>query len=351
MKLTKTLLRLLAALVCFAGGLRAQDLHNTLFYMNPLHMNPAFTGAYEGTYRIGGIYRDQARTVVTNAYSTPSIFIDAPILMVGKRHWVGVGGLMFQDAAGDGKLTTSALQLSGAFHLALDKKSKNILTLGVQWGKVQRKIKSLEDLLAGDYLQQVQDEVANPKTTDSVLGGGSTSPGQGGQDPEKAYTDINAGVMLKSVVNKNTDYHIGVSTRHITSPDYAFGSSNVDLPIRFIVHGQLNTNLNKKWTINPEVYFSNIKPASQLQLHGWAGYKLKPDIKLNGGLGYRIGDSAQLLLGIDYKDIKAALGYDITLSSLGKVNSRQGGFEIAVYYIGKIFKKPDVKPTLLCPNL
>ncbi len=106
-------------------------------------------------------------------------------------------------------------------------------------------------------------------------------------------------------------------------------------------------------TLTPELYFSTLSPATQLQAHAWLGYWLKQsdNIKINGGLGYRVGDSAQLLLGLDYKDIKVQLGYDFTLSQLSEVNSRQGGFEIAAYYIGKIYKKPNVKPVILCPHL
>lgn len=338
MRLTKTLL-LAAALLCCFGQLRSQDLHNTLFYMNPLHMNPAFSGAFEGTYRIGGIYRDQGRTVVTNAYSTPTLYIDAPILMIGKRHWIGVGLLMFQDQAGDGKLRVSAGQLSGAFHASLDKKSKNVLTLGVQYGRVGRSLKDLARL-------NFDDEIRNKMpTTDAVVGGGT--------EPKTDFTDINAGLLLKSKVNKTTDFNAGFSVRHLTSPasDYNFGSSTVDFNMRFIAHAQLNTALNDKITLTPEIYYSSLSPASQFQAHAWAGYILKPDVKLNGGLGYRVGDSAQLLIGIDYKDFKAALGYDFTLSDLADANSRQGGFEIAVNYIGKIYKKPKVKPVILCPHL
>lgn len=338
MRLTKTLLLVVALLGCF-GQLRSQDLHNTLFYMNPLHMNPAFSGAFEGTYRIGGIYRDQGRTVVTNAYSTPTIFIDAPILMIGKRHWIGVGGLMFQDQAGDGKLRMTAGQLSGAFHASLDKKSKNVLTLGVQYGKVGR---SLKNVLGLNFQDEIENEMP---TTDAVVGSG--------KEPKTDFSDINAGLLLKSKVNKTTDYNIGFSVRHLTSPssDYNFGSSNVDLNMRLIAHAQLNTAITDKITLTPELYFSNLSPASQFQAHAWAGYILKPDVKLNGGLGYRVGDSAQLLLGVDYKDFKAALGYDFTLSDLADANSHQGGFELAVYYIGKIYKKPKVKPVILCPHL
>jgi len=356
MRLTKTILLLVVTLGGF-GHLKSQDLHNTLFYMNPLHMNPAFSGSFEGTFRIGGLYRDQARTAIgKSAYTTPTIFVDAPILMIGKRHWVGVGFLAFQDQAGDGQLAMTAGQLSGAFHLALDKKSKNVLTLGVQWGKIGRRIKNLNGYNPEDLITQRLANNPGAATEDLIfMGGGSGGPGGNNADKKKDFSDVNLGFLFKSKASKTADYNFGVSARHITTPgnDYNFGGSNVDLNMRLIAHAQLNTALNAKWTLTPEVYYSNISPARQFQAHVWAGYWLKPaeNIKLNGGLGYRVGDSAQLLLGLDYKDFKVALGYDFTLSDLSQANSRQGGFEIAAYYTGKIYKKPTVKPVILCPHL
>ncbi len=353
MRLTKTLISFVVVLVGFVS-LQAQDLHNSLFYMNPLHMNPAFSGSFEGTYRIGGLYRDQARSAIgSSAYSTPTIFVDVPIIMIGKRNWLGGGVLVFQDQAGDGKLRTTSLQLSGAFHWSMDKKSKNVLTIGAQWGKVGRSIEDLSSFNAGDFLSERQNNVSSPMTADNLLMGGSSGGNDSG--PSTDFTDINVGLLLKSKVNKNTDFNIGFSTRHITTPgrDFNFGSSNEDLKMRLIAHAQLNNKINDKWSMSPEIYFSNISPQTQIQLHGWAGYMLDPvkNIKLNFGLGYRVEDSGQVLLGIDYGSVKAALAYDLTLSKLSDINSSQGGFEIAVYYIGKIYKKPDVKPAILCPHL
>lgn len=333
--------------------IRAQDLHNSLFYMNPLHINPAFSGSFEGTYRLGGLYRDQARTVVSNAYSTPSFYVDAPIIMLGKRHWLGVGGLMFRDVAGDGKLVTASFQLSGALHASLDKKSKNVLTLGVQWGQVQRQIKNLLGFNAGDELEKVLKGLSNPLTDDELLNSTGSGGSAGKLEPEKNFTDINAGLLLKSKLANNRDFNLGVAIRHINKPNFNFGTSVDDLPMRIIAHAQFNTPLKGKWSLSPEIYYTNMKPANQLQLHGWAGYMIKQEknIKLNAGLGYRSNDAGQFLFGMDYGSLKAQLAYDITLSQLSKANRYLGGFELAVYYIGKIYKKPVVKPVILCPHL
>ena len=355
MRPRKTFLFVVVALAtCFSA--QAQDLHNTLFYMNPLHINPAFAGSFEGTFRIGGLYRDQARTVVTNAYSTPTFYGDAPVLLIGKRHWIGAGLLAYRDQAGAGKLRTTTGQLTGTFHYAMDKKSKNVLSIGVQFGKVSRSLENTGDFKDEEFYKEDLG-ITSAAMEDPVFGSSSGGSGGNSSAPEKSFTDWGAGLLLKSKVNKKTDYNMGISFGHITRPklDYNFKSSNVRLPMRVTVHGQLNTDLNKKWTLNPEVYFSRINPATQFQAHAWAGYKLPPkegkDIKLNMGLGYRFGDSGQVLVGIDYGDIKAQLGYDITLSSLHRANDRAGGFEIAVSYIAKIYKKPVVKPAILCPRL
>jgi Type IX secretion system membrane protein PorP/SprF len=241
--------------------------------------------------------------------------------------------------------------------LALDKKSKSIFTVGVQWGKVGRSLKDVMKLVPGDLTaKRLDDPGTNAQSDDDLFKAGSSgTPGSGNSDKKTDFQDINVGFLLKSKVSKTTDYNIGVSVRHVTTPgdDFNFKNPTPDLNMRFTVHAQLNTELNKKMTLTPELYFSNLSPAMQMQAHAWVGYWLKQsdNIKLNGGLGYRVGDSAQLLLGLDYKDIKVQLGYDFTVSQLAQVNKRQGGFEIAAYYIGKIYKKPKVKPVILCPHL
>jgi hypothetical protein len=99
-----TLSRLLPVLLLWLslGALSAQDIHYTLFNMAPLRTNPALTGAFEGTARIGGIYRGQWFSVNGGGdMHTPSFYIDAPIIKGFRdRDWVGVGAVFVQDNAG-----------------------------------------------------------------------------------------------------------------------------------------------------------------------------------------------------------------------------------------------------------
>ena len=60
--------------------------------MSPLGVNPALAGAYNGSYRINGIYRDQYRGAATNPFGGFSLNIDAPIIRgIRKQDWIGVG--------------------------------------------------------------------------------------------------------------------------------------------------------------------------------------------------------------------------------------------------------------------
>ena len=76
----------------------AQDIHFTQFDMSPITLNPAMSGAFKGTFRIGGIYRDQWASVIENQYRTPSFYIDVPAFRgFGKKDWVGIGVSFLND--------------------------------------------------------------------------------------------------------------------------------------------------------------------------------------------------------------------------------------------------------------
>jgi len=355
MKILKcTILILLMGLF---GSLQAQDIHWSLYQMSPLTLNPALTGAFNGTVRVGGIYRDQARTIVTNAYTTPSFYVDAPILNVGKRDWVGVGGMLYNDQAGVAGLATLGAYLSASYHKALNKKGTSLISFGVQGGMMQRRVDTdkliFEDGILKDFAGGNDIGFNNSDDLSRI-------------ENSSAF-DLNAGITISSQVNKQTDLTIGISLYHILKPNYglltgpgpAMGgqaadpdSSTLELPRRFQLHGLFNFDLNKKWTLSPGFLYGQIGPANEFQIQTMLGYVLnkKNNTVFKFGPGYRIGDAAQFLLGLDMKDLKVAASYDMTLSGLSDINSGVGGFEIAASYIIKIFKAPTVKPVIFCPR-
>jgi hypothetical protein len=63
----------------FSSSIKAQDLFVSQFDFAPMMTNPAQTGDYFGTLRIGGTYRDQGFAVTKSRFNTPSFYIDAPV--------------------------------------------------------------------------------------------------------------------------------------------------------------------------------------------------------------------------------------------------------------------------------
>ncbi len=340
---------LFLAFLLTVTGIKAQDLHFTQFQFAPLTFNPALTGAYAGSYRLGGIYRDQYRTVATNAFQTLSFMVDAPVIRgFREQDWIGVGvGMDAFDKAGAAGFKRSYYRLNGAYHFSLDKNQTNILTIGLQYTTTSL-----------SFDRNSFNSINNP--TPFQLGGGNAMSDTDWQrfiqkynreDAGDSYGDYIVGVMFNSR-GTESDLKLGVSAARILSPRVTIDQIN-ELDLRLALFGIYNMQLSDKTSFTPAFLFQSEGPASELEVQGQLGYLIKPDkgIRLNGGLGYRLGDAIQFLVGMDYKDFRVGLAYDMNVSGLSAASSMVGGFELGLAYYGKIHKKPKVKPVIVCPRL
>lgn len=349
----RKLLFLLTALLCL-NELSAQDIHFTQFYMSPLTMNPAMAGKFEGTLRIGGIYRGQWASVVggSDSYKTPSMWVDAPIFRgIRKQDWIGAGLMFFSDKAGELGLKHSAAKLGATYHLALGKKNTTVISLGGQYGKGSRKLgndRRYEDGYdpSGQYVPSISKE--------------------GNVVDDANYTDIDAGINLSSKLNKRMDFNLGFAMFHLNEGKYSLvgrsdtGSAvptnptagNAKIPRRSVIHGQFNAALDDRWSINPAFQYMSMSGADEIQIQALAGYLFNPekDITLNFGIGYRMRDAIEAIAGMKYKDLRVGLAYDINTSDLNAASNYRGGFEIAANYIVKIYKPSVIKQKVLCPR-
>ena len=342
--------------VLFTGSaLWAQDIHFTQFFMSPMTTNPANAGKFEGTARIGGIFRGQwasVQNVAKDQYKTPSAWVDAPIIQgFRKRDWVGVSFMLYQDKSGTAALVHSAAKLGAAYHLGLDKKGNSVLSIGGHYGGEQRKI-DINKLQFGDGFNSSGQYVQSQSMDNGrVLG-------------DAKYSDIDLGVIFSSRLNKTMNFNIGFSMYHMFKPNYSLVSGggggpnpapsqgSAKLPRRMIAHGQFNVELTDKWSISPKFLYQSMSPNDEIMVQGLAGYLFNPEkqITFNMGLGYRLSDAISVLLGAKIKDLTIGLAYDINTSDLRTVSNNRGGFEIAANYIIKIYKPAVVKPKVLCPR-
>jgi type IX secretion system PorP/SprF family membrane protein len=357
----RKLLFLLAAFWSL-NTLNAQDIHFSQYNMSPMTLNPANIGAFEGTVRIGGIYRGQWASVIGNKgqFKTPSLWVDAPIITgFRKRDWVGVGLVFFSDKAGAGGLTHTAAKLGASYHLALDKKGNAYLTIGAQYGQAGRR-------LDPDALQ-FEEGFLNPTPT-----GGYNSGAQvdflNATEAKSDWSDIDGGITLRAKLNKRMDMSIGYAMYHIGRGQYGLvtsggsgggtntgsSTSSDEIARRSVVTGLFNIKINDKLSVGPSFMYQTMSGADEISLQALGSYVFnkEKDIDLNFGLGYRLtgGDAVYPMLGARYKTLRVGLAYDVNVSDLNSVSNYRGGFEIAANYIVKIYKPAKVKTKVLCPR-
>ncbi len=347
----KTGLLLIAIFITL--GLSAQDEHFTLYTMTPLLVNPANTGAFYGTYRAGGIIRDQAPTF-NNTYVTPMGYVDAPIVKGFRAwDWIGVGLSFYQDRAGTLKLTKTSTTGNLAYHFALNgkapdlkrrkkgKKPTQYLTLGIQGGNVGLNIKDL------GFTEGVFE--------DELGGGGATSPDrQRLANAKVSNVDFGAGLMYTAMLSKMTTLNAGVAVFHILKDKRTFlsGQNTLFAP-RITVHGSVEHHFSDQLYLKPNFKYDQRSKSRELDIQGIAGvvFNKEKDIDLELGLGYRLGNALEFIAGMKYGALHAALAFDLTTSTLAEIDNRAGAIELAVSYVGIIHKKPKPKPVLLCPRL
>ncbi len=318
-----------------------KDIIFSQYQMSPLTLNPALAGAYEGTYRVGGMRRNQW-DIADPTFGTTLAFVDAPLIMVGKRNWIGAGVMFYNDKAGrqfvgedkkGGVLTQSQVSLSAAFHYALDKKYKNVFTFGLKIG--------------GSGL-----EYDNGGDTYTKLSGG---PGQTPTN-KKNYVDFGAGVMLKSKIDKKSTFSAGLSLDHINKPNISLTSATNKVPLNMLttVHVDYSRDLNKKLSIMPSLLYRQVSGSKDFTAQAQVGYKLdpvrKPDLILKAGLGYRLinnYNNLEILLGADYKAFRFFFAYDIPRVPSSEIRNSA---ELGLHYTGKIYKKPVTKGAHFCPK-
>jgi type IX secretion system PorP/SprF family membrane protein len=328
-------------------------------------LNPANIGAFEGTVRIGGIYRGQWASVIGSRgqYKTPSLWVDAPIITgFRKRDWVGVGLVFFSDKAGDGGLTHTAAKLGASYHFSLDKKGNAYLTVGAQYGQAGRRLDPTR--------LQFEEGFLNP-TPNGGYNTGAQVDFLNATEAKSDWSDIDGGVTLRAKLNKRMDMSIGYAMYHIgkgryglvtsgsggsTSTGTSTGSStsNDEIARRSVVTGLFNIKINDKFSVGPSFMYQTMSGADEISLQALGSYvfNAEKDIDLNFGVGYRLtgGDAIYPMLGARYKTLRVGLAYDLNVSDLNAVSNYRGGFEIAANYIVKIYKPAKIKTKVLCPR-
>jgi len=329
--------------VCFSLNALCQDIHFSQFYASPLTLNPAMTGNLNGNYRLTAIYRNQYATIPA-PYNTFGVSGDMSILRnsLGGDH-AGIGITAFNDVAGDGNLSNTSVFLSAAYHKGLDRFKRHNFSVGIQGGFTQRSL-DFSKLYFGN---QLGDEGFNPALYPSY---------EPVEDQSFGYFDFNIGAMYTGRLVEGISGYGGVSFFHFAQPEESFLGTENRLASRLVLHGGGEVFFNNTFSISPSGIYMQQAGAKELTLGSAVSYHFLnagqngKRTSLFSGLWYRIPHEIIFVGGIDFKDIRFGLSYDLTISDLSNANAYQGGFEVSLAYIGSLFETKRKAPLMYCPR-
>lgn len=369
-----------------AAGNAQSVVHSSLYEMNPLFVNPAKSGDFLGTVRLGGLYREQWGF---SSVTTPYAFFDSPIMngfRKKKDDWIGMGAIFYKDVAGLGNLPTLGYYLSAAYHLDLgDKKTRRIFTVGAQWG--QETIGNGFDVSVYNFADGYRDATNDFDATQEQGSTAAQGGGQGNAPTGQQKNTVNVGFLFKTNKKKSKEsFEAGFAVSNTNSlfgnrfvkrglgvlpapdpndPDNPPQQPNLDgstkVPAFFSGHVFMKRELVKdELYLEPTAFVKISNVFHQYNVHGWLAMNLKDketeqvkDQVLKFGLGYRYTNlngvaTPKALVGYETSNLKVAFAYDMYI---GKVLDNRYAFELAANYIISSQPKVELPSKIFCPQL
>lgn len=315
----------------------AQDIHFSQFYMNPIFLNPALAGNFNGDWRFSANQRQQWRSV-SRPYNTVAISAE------NKEGWILPGmyhGInFFHDAAGDGNYKTIEMSLSTAYQMYLDNDSIHSITPGFQFGINHRNI---------DYDNFKYDSQYNGLSFDASLPSMETFP-----NPKRTGLLLNLGLMYAYRPEKRKEIVAGLGWYNIPQNKQSFfGNDLIKRDRRFAFHSKAVWELNFEWDLQPGIFLQFQGKYKEIIFGSNLRYIFKDKkgeyIAPYGGIWWRNRDAAYLVAGMYYNNWIAGISYDLNFSKLVPASNLRGGLELSVQYVLHLFKPKDIIHRI-CPD-
>ncbi len=315
----------------------AQDPHFSQFFSSPLTLSPAFTGKFDGNYRVAGNYRNQWPTI-NNAFTTATAAVDFHIMQdrIASNDTWGLGLMGYNDNSAGGAVNFNYFTLSTAYHKGLDEEGYHQLGGGIQVTYANMLINTsnlkFADQLTTNGFTGVTNEVFNNASLKSN------------------YIDVNAGILYNGSTNDKNNFYIGVSLYHITRPKQQFTGAVFNLNPRATIHAGTYFPLGQSSTLHLSALQSIQGGASETVIGGalqlGADDVNERNFSLYLGSWYRLNDAIIPYFGLEFNSYRLGVTYDVNTSSLKTGSQGVGGIEVSLIYI----YKPNKDRSINCPK-
>jgi type IX secretion system PorP/SprF family membrane protein len=297
-------------------NLSGQDVHFTLYNNNPLFLNPANTGNFNGNWRLVANYRNQWGSA-SNPYKTATLSFDKSFYL--RKNKLAAGLFFINDNSGIGGLTFNNLFASLGYEKEID---KNFFNLGLQLGYAFGSVNSWQ--------------VWNRNTGEFSLDNGET-----GMNEKASYFDLNAGLTWKRFIGKY-EPEIGFAFSHLNSPKRTFFESSEKEKIRSLFHAKVKIGVTDNLYLAPSLLYMSQENINLTMIGTNIGYtklgssrvkQIYTGIYLRNGILSK-SDSFSALIGATIGSLDIAFSYDSNISGLSKSAGNMGAYEISLIYRG-----------------
>ena len=309
----------------------AQDIHFSQFYQVPQLVNPSLTGVFNGDFRGIVNYRDQWSN--TAPYKTYSLAVDGGLFKkkLNNKH-LGAGLFVFQDVAGDSKLSTTQVSLSLSSVINLN--HSHSISAGIQGGFAQRKL----DEAGLRWGAQYDDNGYAP----------DRPTGEAGAFENYSFGDFSMGISWsydKSSTNISSNDQLeanaGIAIYHLNTPKQGLDIDKLHKEL--VAHAGLNIGLKgSSLALVPSLLYLQQGPLNEISAGGMVRYTIKEESKYTGlmketavflGGYYRLGDAFIPSFMFEVANFAVGVSYDINVSSLTEASNGAGGLELSFRYI------------------
>ncbi len=312
-------------MLCFFLGclnvLKAQDVYFSQFFLNPVYLNPAYSGTMK-VPRAGVQYRNQW-PAMNKAYTTYFASYDTYL----PRIKGGIGFLLFNDVQGNGIYTETSFKIAYSKEIKINHEWSmyGSLTAGAQLNAL-----NFNRLVFSDGLDPF---LGNHLPTEE------TSP----DNNNRLFPDFGTGILIF-----NDKYFFGLAGDHLSEPSQSIYSSfEQKLPRKYTLHMEVNLPWFKR---GHRKKFCTFNPNLIAQMQG--------EVKniTNGVYANRKGVSLGLWnrqttdkrSDLIVKQLKTALTYDFNIQGFGLQS--HGAMELSISFLLKDPGKKSIFPFYEIPG-
>lgn len=302
----------------------AQDLHFSQYSHSPILLTPTETGNYFGDWRFVGNYRTQWNEI-GKPINSMAVGYDRQVYIYSQK--LSIGGEFVHDEGTGYRLVHQKFLLSAAYHQTV---GLNTFRLGLQGGVVQKRLDnanfSYPDQWDSDNGYFNRDLPTNQTFNQNII----------------YYPDFNLGFAFTRRVWKLKP-DVSFALFHVNRPNESFLYVKNKLKVRKVIYVKVPINLNGRWSLSPEALYMWQNKTIDFVWGSYVNYQLATNtmnaqyvfagVSLRNAMT-RNWDAFIFTGGLQFKKLRTAISYDVTVSKLRLANSYQGAFEFAIIYTG-----------------